>query len=182
VKGADRVPYFLYWGFEWRKIMKNLTLCLLLVAVSFATPSFAEDTKNFDDTFSEETFSELCGDISADTRLEKLKAECSSRYTRYKGDELRSYYHEVMTNADTEIKYGSSVNTFGHCPEQVIPDGVPGPGGYLDSETSSKQKTEEVTTREGTETVITTTLCEWIASCEPCLDNEDKEVELPEMK
>lgn len=162
--------------------MKNLTLGLLLVAVSFATPSFAEDTKNSDETFSEETFSELCGDISADTRLEKLKAECSSRYTRYKCDELRNYYHEVMTNVDTEIKADMSVKTFGHCPEQEIPDGVPGPGGYLDSETSSKQKTEEVTTREGTETVITTTLCEWIASCEPCLDNEDKEVELPEIR
>ena len=147
--------------------MKNLAIFLAVVAFSMTTPALAQEP-SFDTAFEQH-----CSDIDADTRLENLKKQCQETYTRYKGDLLRSYYLETMTEKDTDIIYDSEIESFGHCPNQVIPDGVPGPGALLDSKSSIKQKEREVVTDRETSIITTTIACEFIASCEPCLDKGD---------
>jgi hypothetical protein len=154
-------------GLKWKRNMKNLSMYFTLIACSLGAPLLAQEP-SFDTAFEQH-----CSDIDADARLENFKKQCQETYTRYKGDLLRSYYLETMTEKDTDIIYDSEIESFGHCPNQVIPDGVPGPGALLDSKSSIKQTTREKVTSEKTSITTTTIACEFIASCEPCLDKGD---------
>lgn len=163
----------MYWGFEWRKNMKNLAIFLAVIAFSMTTPVFAQEP-SFDAAFKQHcSWIEDSEGNNTAALLEILIKQCEETYTRYKGDLLRSYYLETMTEKDTDIKYDSEIESFGHCPNQVIPDGQPGPGGLISPINGFKTETQTTDTREGTTIISTKISCEFIASCEPCLDKGD---------